>query len=89
MESCTIDHNSTCSNKNQRNRIQSRSKGIEEVTHVFADGLNLGVVVGLPSALPAEPYATCEEAGPKSALEAPSIFFKVFQESCTKNVGVQ
>lgn len=38
---------------------------IEEVTQVFADGLNLGVAVGLPSALPAEPYATCEEV-PKS-----------------------
>ena len=36
-------------------------QGIEEVTKVFADGLNLGVAVGLPSALPAEPYATCEE----------------------------
>jgi hypothetical protein len=55
--------------QNQTNRIQSRSKGIEEVTQVFADGLNLGVAVGLPSALPAEPYATCEEAGPKPALE--------------------
>eukprot|EP00435_Cladocopium_sp_Y103_P040210 s880_g10.t3 len=38
---------------------------IEEVTKVFADGLNLGVAVGLPSALPTEPYATCEEV-PKS-----------------------
>ena len=45
------------------------------MTHVFADGLNLGVVVGLPSALPAEPYATCEEAGPKSALEGSAKYF--------------
>ena len=62
--------------QNQTNRICS--KGIEEVTKVFADGLNLGVAVGLPSALPAEPYATCEEAGPRFALEVPRKCFNVF-----------
>lgn len=38
------------------------NRGIEEVTQVFADGLNLGVALSLPSGLPLEPFATCEEA---------------------------
>lgn len=42
------------------NELIRADGGVEEVTAVFADGLNLGVVLKLPPA-PAE-YATSEEA---------------------------
>ena len=81
--------------QNQTNRICS--KGIEEVTKVFADGLNLGVAVGLPVHCRQSLMPRVKRLGQGlrwKCQESVSMFFQcffnvfnVFQESFKKKVG--